>query len=1028
MAKTKAPSGLTIKRNGRSFSTSWKCADANYSAGQVYAYHYGYGWKYPSISAGTRSKALTNFSLANWYPYTETVKGKTVTKKKLKEMKFAVKGRRSGYEMSAFSYKSMTINPPKRPSLSITNPATTQTRFAWSVATSTTDSYWFTRVQYQSVLKKNCNITDGSQISWTTTEPGSTKYDTTVESASGSLTITEDSSMFLTGDSYTRWFRVRAQGAAGNSDWRYGKHVYADPSRAIITDHKVVLTASKYDVKVWFDTPKTAARPIDEVTVEWSIEVPGAGMTYPSGADSWTTAVTMVPKDSTSGATFDVGQLLADDECLFVRITTKHDESLTYGEPALVRAGKLAQPTITSITPNETTYQVTVVADNSSSVPDSFMVVRYYDGQNPNGFDVAIIPNGETTATGVQCPQWSSAPRFGVYAAVGTYSETTRADGVSQYTVDAKMTSPIQTQGGSIPAAPENVTASQTATPGTIRVTWDWTWEEADSAELSWADHEDAWESTDEPETFEITKLYTAAWNISGLLTGKTWFVRVRLLSYAGDAISYGAYSNIVSIDLSSAPLVPVLTLSDGVITESGQVTASWTYSTTDGTPQAFAEIAEVTEEEGELIYTSLAQVETAQNITLDATEQGWTNGNNYALAVRVISGSGRASDSWSDPVTLAIAEPPTCEITETSLGEATITSTDTEGQPVSETVTALLDMPLTITASGAGSSDITRIEIERAAAYHVDRPDETDLNGFEGETIAIQEHTGDAPFAFALDDLIGRFDDGAQYRIIATVQDGLGQSASDSIEFQVVWSQQALAPTATVEMDAEHRAAILTPIAPEGAEQTDVCDIYRISADKPQLIYEGAEFGESYVDPYPTIGEFGGHRFVTRTANGDYITAENEFAWFDTGAEEGDELVSRFNIIDFDSGQAQLVYNAEISNAWRKEFKETRYLGGSIQGDWNKAVSRSSSLTVTAVTDKDQELIETMRRLADNTGICHVRTKDGSSYAADVQVNETYNYAEGVRTNNYSLTITRIDPEELDGMTLQEWQDLHEE
>ena len=37
-------------------------------------------------------------------------------------------------------------------------------------------------------------------------------------------------------------------------------------------------------------------------------------------------------------------------------------------------------------------------------------------------------------------------------------------------------------------------------------------------------------------------------------------------------------------------------------------------------------------------------------------------------------------------------------------------------------------------------------IVIERAEDYHMERPDETDFNGFEGETIYIFSQTGEAP------------------------------------------------------------------------------------------------------------------------------------------------------------------------------------------------------------------------------------------------------------------------------------------
>ncbi|MBQ1565148.1 MAG: hypothetical protein IIZ82_03360, partial [Clostridia bacterium] len=234
----------------------------------------------------------------------------------------------------------------------------------------------------------------------------------------------------------------------------------------------------------------------------------------------------------------------------------------------------------------------------------------------------------------------------------------------------------------------------------------------------------------------------------------------------------------------------------------------------------------------------------------------------------------------------------------------------------------------------------------------------------------------------------------------------------------------QAAIPDAYVQIDEEYMVAVMTPIAPTGAAATDVCDIYRLSADKPQLIYKGATFGEDYVDPYPTIGEHGGHRFVTRTAEGDYITEDNTFAWFD----DAKTLEADYNLIEFGDGRVELRYNIDLSSDWQKDFKQTTYLGGSVQGDWNKAVTRSANITAAVVAADDPELIESMRRLAAYPGICHIRTKDGSSFAADVQVSETYAQNTAHKIANFALKITRVDQQTLEGMTLAEWEELHEE
>lgn len=1027
--KTTKPSGLTIKRSNGKFTCEWKIPSGGYGSGQILQVDRdGEGvWEDITVGKSTTSKAFT-VDKANYYPNTTTKSGKTVLNPILPSVSFRVKGTRSdtskiNYTASDWSTKTFDLDPPKTPTITTTVGTWPQTSFAWSVDVKNDDKYWYTHVKYQSVLVKNSTVTDGSKLNWDTTVTGSTKYNSTSTSTSGTLSVTEDSSLIGDGNSYTRWFRICSKGPGGYSAWKYAKHVYANPNAPKVTKCEITKQSSKYRAQVWYSTPKSASRPIENVQVQWAIATPDANMSCPTGA-SWTTAVTALAKDTTGAVTFDIGSVLSVDQCLFICVNAVYGDITTDGEPYLALIGKLDTPSITSVTPDTSQYRVTVVANNASDVSDSFLVVRYFDEKEPDGFDIAIIPHGQTTATGVQCPQFSGTPRIGVYAAVGSYTSITRADGVNRYTVKAKMQSDVQAQGGSVPAAPSNVQVSQTDIPGTIRVTWNWSWSAADSAELSWADHADAWESTDEPSTYTITKLHAAAWNISGLSTGQTWYVRVRLIATTEQGATYGAYSDMQEIDLSSAPLVPVLSLSDSVITDEGSVTASWTYATTDTTPQVMAEIATVNGS----TYTKLPYViQTAQYVTLDAHELGWQTGDTYLLAVNTTSGSGHES-GWSDPVPITIADPPTCTISDTSLSTVNVSTTDESGTTVTQAVTALTTMPLLITVTGAGDTDITTVVIERADAYHVDRPDESDLNGFEGETVAIHSQVGSMTIAITNDDLLGRLDDGAWYRIIATVQDGLGQSAEDVLEFQVIWSHQAAAPTASVTIDMNTLAAILTPVAPQGYASGDVCDIYRLSADRPQLIIEGATFGTSYVDPYPAIGEFGGHRFVTRTANGDYITSADTFAWIDTGEDEGDYLDFDNNIIDFEDGQIELEYNIDLSHSWTKQFKETKYMGGSIQGDWNKGVSRTSSLTVEAAVDTDQELIQAMRRLATSPSICHIRTKDGSSYAADIQVSEKYAQSTAHMIVVFDLKITRIDPEELDGMTLAEWQSIHDE
>lgn len=333
-----------------------------------------------------------------------------------------------------------------------------------------------------------------------------------------------------------------------------------------------------------------------------------------------------------------------------------------------------------------------------------------------------------------------------------------------------------------------------------------------------------------------------------------------------------------------------------------------------------------------------------------------------------------------------------------------------------------LKELPLEVMVSGAGNGGTTMVIVERAEDYQMDRPDESELDGYKGETIALLGASGDGEFTIDVNDLKGRLDDGAKYNLIAIVKDNAGQMSEARIDnFEVHWTHQAIVPLATIEADETSLIVKITPIAPEGASDTDVADIYRLSVDKPELVVEGATFGTTYVDPYPALGEMGGYRVVMRTENNDYITEDNMIAWVDEPA--GIENEDLLNIIDFDGRQIKFYYDTDYSHTWTKDFEETQYLGGSVQGDWNPAVSRTGTLNTKGITVLDQEMLQDVRRLAEYPGICHIRTADGSSYSGNIEVSEDRVHDDQEMVASYSLSITRVDNYELDGLTLEQYQ-----
>lgn len=1024
---TAAPTGLTVTRSNNVFKATFKIGDSDYSEGVQIQFRFNGGvWQNAHYINNTSGDAT--FAWGNFYPYKSTglrsvefrARGKKVALRSdsWKRTVNVIKGINkttltktviTRYAWSAWAQAGYYLYVPNACSIGHTldenypNKAT----YSWSSANNTEHQpHW--DYEYQSILVKESNVADGSKLSWSSSALG---WQT---GTGGSVTITESNSTLATG-SHTRWVRARARGAAGASDWRYTKHVYASPYSATNVRASAIKGQTSYSVSAYWSTPSTYAHPVDDITLQYSIVTPTGTGDAPSSA-SWNDVQTLAPKSGADGLTFSVAQVLNVDEALFVRVTTRHDKNNTYSAAARAATGYLSDPTGLSVSLDHTTHRATITATNASSVADSFLAITYRPTTTANAFVCGIIPKGQTSIT-VQAPDWSAEEdvAFEVRAYAGTYTAKARTDGATAYSLNTWAESQNSLQdGGSVPTTPTNVTASATDTPGTIRVTWDWSWAKATKAVISWADHADAWESTSEPSKYEISNLHAASWNISNLEPGQKWYIRVQLVQVQADGETPSPWSEIVEVDLASAPSIPTLILDKSIIGPSDSVTAAWGYVSTDGTPQAAAEICEATItglgiEYGEII----ARTQTAQHITLNPEELGWTAGTTYNLCVRVVSRSGKTSDSWSLPVSVTIAEPLTATITQHSLVAETVDERE---------ILSLKELPLTVTVTGAGYGGTTMVAIEYAAPYSIRRPDDTNEAHFEGETVALLKQTGEDEITIDAEHLNSQLNDDALYRIVATVQDGFGQSAETTLDFEVHWTEQAIIPTGEVELDEEHIAAFITPLLPEGAENKGTADIYRLSADKPELIVKDAEWGTKYVDPFPAIGELSGHRIVYKSENGDYITPNNELAFADIVPQNDFLRAWHSNLIHFGEDTLELPHNISIKNQFEKDFTETQYLGGSVVGDWNPAIKRSSTLDATVYLPDDDFVLRTVRALSRYTGICQIRMMDGSSFSGDVQVSDALSADTAGKLLEVGLSIARVDPEQLDGLTYDEW------
>lgn len=802
-------------------------------------------------------------------------------------------------------------------------------------------------VEYQRVDSTTATQKD---VIWGTATSSSDFTDVTGNNASGEVSYTETNKI--------EWFRCCARGLNGQSAWTYAYHVNASPYAATGLTAKI----TKQNVTLKWKILSTPEHPLDSQKIQYCYATPTAedangipicpaGVTWVDGESN------IVP--TAKEATFAITQLPPVDKCLFIRVASICEGNVTYSDAVWAMSGSLVAPTLSSIvSDSQTKTTVITFTDNSTCGLTKMAAVT------SAGKVLGTVAHGVTSITVKGIP--TNKVQFGIRAFQGSAASKPkmRSD-------DVFLTS------GNVPLAPTNVAAVATERDGVAELSWEIPWTDAEGAEISWADHDDAWESTKGPESYAIDQRATW-WNVADLTPGLVYFFKVRLKDTSD---TYSPYSKMVSLSFASAPGKPKLSASAIAIQPGEAFQLSWTYETTDTTEQALA-----------VIYDNgveLTRVESnAQRISITPA---WAYGTSHALTVRTTSKSGLNS-AVSDAVTITVAARPTIG----SLATA-ITSGIVDG--------VLEELPIVIEVVGAGDGGQTTIKIERLKDYFVERPDESVTEGYDGETIFAVAYTGEQELTIMPEDLVGSFDDGGEYRLTAIIQDSVGQKASAYLDFSVAWDHQAEAPTATVQVVG--LTAKITATAPASYVAGDTVDIYRLSADKPELIVKGGDFGTTYIDPYPASK--GGYRFVDMTANGDYTTADG-IAWIDkTCSFTLDDAV-----IDFNGEQLVIPYNLELENSWDKDFEETKYLNGHIVGDWNAAVSRSGSINTVLL--RNDARIKTIRDLAVWNGLCHVRTPDGSSYSANVSVSESANYS--TKAVTYSFNITRVDPEGYDAIS----------
>jgi len=223
---------------------------------------------------------------------------------------------------------------------------------------------------------------------------------------------------------------------------------------------------------------------------------------------------------------------------------------------------------------------------------------------------------------------------------------------------------------------------------------------------------------------------------------------------------------------------------------------------------------------------------------------------------------------------------------------------------------------------------------------------------------------------------------DGATYALAATATANGLSSATATDSAQVAWAHQAQPPaeSSAVVPDPATLSCLITPVAPEDALESDLCDVWRVTPDGAYLIASDVPFGTTVEDPYAPYSEVEGpslaYRLVTMTADGDHEWRDFPYELRGTGIR-----------IDWDGKALTLPYDVVLGDARSKGFELPERWDGSRPGRWDGGHTRTSSYTSDLVRLESWEERRLVAELGTFAAPCLVRTPTGQCYEADVQV-----------------------------------------
>lgn len=527
-----------------------------------------------------------------------------------------------------------------------------------------------------------------------------------------------------------------------------------------------------------------------------------------------------------------------------------------------------------------------------------------------------------------------------------------------------------------------------------------WNDDNSNDTEITYSDHEDAWESTSKPTSTIVDwedatpegEIYqhTASLSIYDAQEGVPMYIKGRRHGVDDDGNeSYGPY---VTPGEANYPYTPVTKPTDvqldvpSYLERGKDLSVSWTYQGTS-------------EQKNWILYRVPDPEAPDDNRVVLASgddDDGFAKvpyssfdmvGEHMHVFVSLTTGS-----EWANSPVKSI----------TVMDKPNVRAVVT---------TPMVVQPLTIYASSDTGNDRLIVKVF-SLGITVDKPDK-DVDQLYGDVIwsgisdpawGINPEDGLYYTAISLPSGLEFYDLG-WYRISVVGVNKTSNLSSDEqvMDFNVKWLHQAMQPSPRTSMDIfeDDRSVRITPVAPSNYEEGDVYDLYRVTPSNVYLIASDLQYGTSVLDRYAPFSKTADlrYRICNRTSDGDFAWRDMKYRIRGAGRMRLDWGRNEY---------VELPYDVTQSDSLAKDVGITSYLNGNRAGYWNEAITHKSSLGTKLIKFEEPEQLESVYYVGHYAGPVFVRLPDGQAFEANVDVG-------GIDRNFDELVMTvSLDAEEI--------------